>query len=153
MTPFITMTRLRDDQPEPGQERARRGIRVACTGIRDRGVSFRIEWVPGHVGVPGNELADCWSVDEARRAVRGSVPRPGGNMQRNRRDRVSLAFLKAQRKVETVREWREEIIRRGQGCRSFRVPAVGEIPRIPVELRSAPKELASLSFSWLLVTR
>ena len=41
-----------------------------------------------------------------------------------------------------MREWRGEIIQRGQGVRSFRVPPAGEIPRILVELRRAPKELA-----------
>ena len=57
-----------------------------------------------------------------------------------------MAFLKAQRKRKAVREWREEIIQRCQGGRTFRAPAEGEVPRIPAELRRAPKELASRFF-------
>ena len=56
-------------------------------------------------------------------------------MRRDRTEKVSLAFLKARRKKEAVREWREEIIRIRQGSQAFRVPAEGEVARIPIELR------------------
>ena len=36
------MGRLRNDQPGPGQRLARRGIRVACEGIRDRGAHVQL---------------------------------------------------------------------------------------------------------------
>lgn len=51
------MLRLRDDRPGPGQQMAVRGIRVASEAIR-RGASITTNWVPGHAGVPGNEVAD-----------------------------------------------------------------------------------------------
>lgn len=88
----------------------------------------------------GNELADSWAVDEAQRESRRSGSKE--NTLRHKRGGVGLAFLKAQRKKEAVREWRAEIIRRSQGSRSYRVPAEGEVPRIPAELRKTPKELA-----------
>ena len=47
------MIGLRNDQPGPGQELARRGIRVARAGVIDKGAQVQIEWVPGHAGVFG----------------------------------------------------------------------------------------------------
>ena len=43
-------------------------------------------------------------------------------------------------------EWREEIIKRSQGRRSFRAPKEGRVPRIPPGLWNAPKEIASRFF-------
>ena len=135
------MRRPEDDRPVPGQQLARRGIRVACAGIRDRGAQVQIEWIPGHAGVPGNELANSWTVEEAQRSERMSMERKSRRSTVGQKERVSLVFLKALRK-EAVKEWREEITRRGNGNRSFRVPAEGETPRISAELRKIPKELA-----------
>ena len=59
---------------------------------------------------------------------------------------VSLAFLKTAVRRRANAEWREDIIRRRQGNRSFRAPSEGEVPRIPEELRRSPKELASRFF-------
>ena len=106
---------MRDVQPGPGQEMARRGIRVAVAGIIGRGARVQIEWVPGHAGVEGNELADDWAVDEVRRGSRGEK----GEDTRRGTERISLAFLKAQREKEAVRAWRGEILRRAQRSRAL----------------------------------
>ena len=57
------MVRTGSDQPGPGQELDRRGIRK----IVERRVQVRIERIPGHAGVPGNEFADQWAVDTVQR--------------------------------------------------------------------------------------
>ena len=43
-------------------------------------------------------------------------------------------------------KWRDEIIRRGQGRRQFRIPGVGEVPKILPGLRGAPRGLAARFF-------
>ena len=62
------MQRLQSDKPGPGQALARRGIRIAKFGIYDRRASLRVIWIPGHRGIPGNELADQCANDEATKA-------------------------------------------------------------------------------------
>ena len=64
----------------------------------------------------------------------------------NKGECVILAFLKAKRKKVAVKEWRDEIIRRCRGSQAFRILAEGEVPRIPIGLRRAPRELASRFF-------
>ena len=102
------MTRLWSDQPGPGQEMARRGIQIARAGIVDRRTQVQILWVPGHAGVPVNELADGWAVD----AARGERKREGRGRHGKRMEKSSLSFLKAERKKKAVREWRDGVIRR-----------------------------------------
>ena len=60
------MLRLQGDRPGPGHQAASRGIRAAREAHR-RGASIIVNWVPGHAGVPGNEVADQWAVDAASR--------------------------------------------------------------------------------------
>ena len=62
------MTRLQDDRPGPGQRAASGGILIAREAYR-RGASITISWVPGHAGVPGNEVADQWAVEAAMREM------------------------------------------------------------------------------------
>ena len=62
--------RLMDDRPGPGQSLASRAIKIARDGIYARQAQIRICWVPGHSGVPSNEIADSWTVEEALRAER-----------------------------------------------------------------------------------
>ena len=110
-----------------------------------------VAWVLGHAGIPGNEITDCWAVEKAQRAEalrrfrngRRATPEKGMWV-------MSLTFLKARARARTYAAWREEIIRRRQGIRSFRAPAEGEILRILTELRGAPKELASRFFQLAL---
>ena len=139
------MTRLQDDRPGPGQQAAVRGILVAREAYR-RGASITVNWVPGHAGVLGNEVADQWAVDAAlreRRASRGSET----VLAVATADRtVSRAFLKSTFRKRAVCAWREEIRRRSQGRRPYQVPTGEEIPRIPGVLQRTGKELASRFF-------
>ena len=59
---------------------------------------------------------------------------------------ASLTYLRSKARRRANAEWRREIISRSGGTRSFRVPSEGGIPRIPEELRKAPKDLASCFF-------
>ena len=59
---------------------------------------------------------------------------------------MSLAFIKARIKRKAGAEWRQEIVRRSQGRRAFRIPAEVEIPRMPPGPLQAPKGLASRFF-------
>ena len=63
--------------------------------------------------------------------------------KKKRSEKISLASLKARRKKEAVDEWRKERVSGCKGSRAFRVPKEGEVPRIPAELRGAPKRIGS----------
>ena len=114
-----------------------------------RQATLSIRWVPRHAGVRGNEIADMWATDAPARAEKtgtgsSKVGRSTGlaSLQGMR----SMTFFRTQLRRKAAAEWREEIIRRSQGGRSFLVPGVGTQPRIPSGLRQVPKELASLFF-------
>lgn len=141
------MKRLQDGRSGPGQQLARRGIRIACAGVRRKGAQIQIEWISGHAGIPGNELADSWALEDAHRAERQGRGRKRRESTIGQKEgKISLVFLKARVKKEAVKKWKDEIIERRHGGRSFRVRAEEEAPRIPTELRRIPKELASRFF-------
>lgn len=100
------MYRLRCDRPGLGQSLARRAIRIAKLGIYERGADVRIMWVPGHHGIPGNELADRCAGDEALRAERLRRAREERNdAVRLRQGNISMAFIKGQARRGANREW------------------------------------------------
>lgn len=63
------MKRVETDEPDPGQERATRGIRLAMEIVK-RGASVSVGWIPGHAGVQVNEMADTWALEAAKREER-----------------------------------------------------------------------------------
>ena len=140
------MNRLLDDRPGPGQLMAVRGI-IGATRIHQQGADISIYWVPGHAGVVGNEIADQWALDAATRELRSrsrllsDVVRPTPSTSA-----MSISFLRATLRRRAVSSWRDEIVKRGTGRRPYRVPRVGEVPRIPAALRRARKGLASRFF-------
>ena len=86
------------------------------------------------------------NIDEGASAREGKTRPPRRHYSTIRQGTRSLSFLKAQIKKKANMEWREEIIKRSQGRRSFRVPKEGRVPRIPPGLWNAPKEIASRFF-------
>ena len=116
---------------------------VGATKTYQRGASITISWVPGHVGVIGNEVAGRWAVDAATREMRACKGR-GTSQAILRPDRmVSGTFLKTTLRRRAVSAWRDGIIQRGRGGRPYRNPGEGEVPRIPRLLRGTNRELAS----------
>ena len=90
-----------------------------------------------------------WATDASARTegTRTGSSRVGGSTGlASLQGKRSLTFFKSQLRQKAAAEWREEIIRRSQGGRSFLVPEMGTRPRIPSGLRQASKELASLFF-------
>ena len=140
------MVRVQSGGPGPGQSLARRAISLA-RALVGRGISASVHWVLGRCGIYGNELADAVPRDAATRAsaVFASKALSCSSGGSNNTEVCSMAFLKAYRTKKASEEWRGEILRRNQG-RSFRVPAEGSRPRIPVCLGRTPKEVASRFF-------
>ena len=142
------MRRLTDDRPGPGQSLATRAIMVARAGIYKRGASIKIQWVPGHQGITGNDLADSCARNEADRAdaLRRSR-RERGDVRREKQGGISLAFIKGQARREANMEWREMIknLNRKRKGNTFRRGGEG-IPKIPEAIRRAPKAIASRFF-------
>ena len=146
------MKRIQNDSPGPGQALARRGISVARAGIYSRGATVSIQWIPGHRGVTGNELADAYARNEAERTekLRGiSDCREG--ISRRGKESVSLAFVKSRSRKEANIEWREMIrgLSQVRGRSRYKRRSEG-IPKIPELLRKALKAIASQFFQMAL---
>ena len=139
------MRRILDDRPGPGQAMAVRGI-IGATRTHRSGAVISVHWVPGHTGVTGNEIADQWASDAATRELRANRGGLSGLVRPDHDSAMmSRAFLRATLRHRAMDGWREEIIMRGKGKggRPYRVPAAGEVPRIPMALQRAKKSLAS----------
>lgn len=121
---------------------ATRGILLAKEAVK-RGTTITVRWIPGHAGVPGNEIADQWASEAAVREQRCRMGREGfgtpGPIH------LSWTFLKTVLKKWATAKW-EEIVSRCKGRRTFRIPREGETPRIPLGLGRAPWEVAARFF-------
>lgn len=120
------MRRTTTDVPGPGQRAARRAIRIV-NALADRGVRVSIHWVPGHAEVFGNELADAVAREEATRQ-RGSGSKTSEGIPLVE---VSPSWLKKERTEKAIREWRDEILVRNRGRKTFSIPREGIKPSIP----------------------
>ena len=56
--------RIRTDEIGPGQQWARAAIEV-CSQLVQRGNEVTVQWVPAHVGIEGNEVADRFAKEAA----------------------------------------------------------------------------------------
>ena len=120
---------------------------MAKLGI-ERGASIRVKWVPGHCGVQGNELADGCARDGATRAERlGQARKERGDATRQKQGLISISFVKtrARKRANEERGRMVAMLNKTRGYATLRKPH-DSIPRIPEELRRAPKELASRYF-------
>ena len=144
--PQAAMRRILDDRPGPGQAMAIRGI-VAATRALRRGATISVHWVPGHMGIAGNEIADQWASEAAARELgargtaRSGLIHPCGGSET-----MSRSLLRTVLRRRAVDGWRDEIVGRRGNSGPYRVPAAGEVPRIPRELQRTRKSLASRFF-------
>ena len=79
---------------------------MARLGIIERGADIRVEWVPGHCGVQGNEPAGSCARDEATRAEKlRHAKDERGDVTRQRQGMISISFVKAQARKRANKEW------------------------------------------------
>ena len=83
--------------------------------IYDQGKTVTVRWLPGHRGVEGNELADQY----ARTAAESGIPNREG---RQAARRTSLPCPQGRATEKATLRWREDIERRDQEKRTFRLP-------------------------------
>ena len=74
------------DAPGPEQDMASEIIGRASI-IYEQDKTLIVRWVPGHRGVMGNEIADIYAKEPAKR-------KPPDNQSRKEMERISLAYLK-----------------------------------------------------------
>jgi len=102
-TTFVDDKKVFDRPPRPGQEIARVVIRWSESTAR-RGNKLRLQWVPGHVEIEGNVVADRI----AKAAAAGECH--GDSESRLLLSRTSMAYLKGQAteaKSRGKKEWIE----------------------------------------------
>ena len=134
------LSRIQFDFPGPGQRMARKAIRLAGA-LSSQGVTVKINWVPGHAGIQGNEIADSAARNAALRQRKEDREEKGYQCEE-----VSVVWLKERRAKIAVKEWGEEIRFRIRARRTFVIPREGFRTRIPRPRQRAPKRLASCSF-------
>ena len=109
------MKRCLTDHQGPGQETARAIIRWS-ESIANRGNKLRLQWVPGHAEIEGNEVADRM----AKAAAAGECH--GDSESRRLLSRTSMAYLKRQATEANSRGTKEWIEERTKQRRSYTPP-------------------------------
>jgi ribonuclease HI len=126
------ISRLQATEPGPGQALALRAHRAASR-LASSGRPVTIQWVPGHSGVEGNELAD--------QAAKQATSRPAGpGFEGLSLAQVRRACTEARR--EAVQVWARENAVQGphRRGRAYRMPQGWALDRAAGK---APKRLAS----------
>jgi hypothetical protein len=125
------ISRLQHTRAGPGQGLALQATQQA-RALMDRGQEVTVQWVPGHNGAEGNEIAD-----QAAKAAAGKAP--GGLA-----DRLTLAYLRRER-ITRVTQAREAWLRRAlEPPRGIYRPQKGW--RLDPALARAPKATAARFF-------
>ena len=135
------MRRALNDRPGPVQREAIRCI-YGAERLRQRGVTVSIHWVPGHVGVAGNEIADQWAGDAAARELERRARAPPSVRVAPASPMISRAFMKAMLRRRAISSWRECISRGGNRRRPYVIPREGTVPKIPTALGMARRSVA-----------
>ena len=97
--------RIGSDEIGPGQQRARAAIEV-CSRLVQRGNEVTVRWVPAHVGVEGNEVAD--------RFVKEAAEGPQHSVEDQLRWEASLSHLSrvtTERRSKATAQWIREHVR------------------------------------------
>jgi len=127
------------DHQVPGQEVARAIIQWS-ESIANRGNKLRLQWVPGHAEIEGNEVADRM----AKAAAAGECH--GDSESRRLLSRTSMAYLKRQATEAKSRGTKERIEERTKQRRSYIPP---RIPGFRKELKNKGKAVASRYYQFL----
>lgn len=87
------ISRIASPSDDPGQSWQIRAIKAAETAA-EKGASISLEWVPGHMGIFGNEIADCLAKEAVDDDTTGEYP-------------TSFAVLGMEMKSMMRREWED----------------------------------------------